>query len=307
MQKNNQVINSENQKLGDISVEVHRIFTKDKAELAITHISPGKGNDKAPVVVLLHGTYSKRNFWISPKGIGMGSFLAENGCDVWIPELRGHGLSPKGKDFSAITAEEQIRFDIPAIQEFVHIQTNAPLFWIGHSFGGVYFLASLACNWLKQDMIRGAVTFGSQISKGESYLKIPPIAWLCAFVLRRLGYFPATKLGMGPEIESAGSMLEVIRWKEFRGKWINSEGYCYWDGMSRILLPVLAFAAAKDKNDPPEGCKKLYDSLGSPDRAFILLGKKEGFLKDYDHIGMVVSKEAQAEIWPRVVKWLYEH
>jgi len=109
---------------------------------------------------------------------------------------------------------------------------------------------------------------------------------------------------MGPEIESAGSMIEVIRWKSFRGKWTNSESFSYWDGMSRIKIPILSFAAAADANDPPEGCRILFDSLGSVRKTFTLLGKKTGFLKDYDHIGMVVSKESQTEIWPLVANWL---
>ena len=85
----------------------------------------GDTNRRAGIpVILLHGTYSKRNFWISPKGVGLGAFLADRGFDVWIPELRGHGHSPKESNFSAITAEQQIRYDLPAIQHFVFDQTR---------------------------------------------------------------------------------------------------------------------------------------------------------------------------------------
>ncbi len=302
--KDPQMVKSEVQKLGEISVEVCWILTEDDTEIAVSHINPRVTKNNCLPVILLHGTYSKRSFWISPKGIGLGAYLAEHGFDVWIPELRGHGLSPKGDRFSSITAEEQIRFDIPAIQRFINGRTESSVSWICHSFAGVYILASLSCGWLDQNAISRLITFGSQISRGESYLKIPPIAWISILILKILGNFPAPKFGMGPEVESAGTMIEVIRWKKFRGKWTNSEGFCYWDGMSRIKLPILSFAAAADKNDPPQGCRILFDSIGGEHKTFTLLGKKTGFLKDYDHIGMVVSKESQTEIWPLVADWL---
>lgn len=299
-----QSIKSELQQLGQKTVEVHWIHTEDMAEIAISHIRPEEDEKESVPVILVHGTYSKRNFWISPKGIGFGRFLADQGFDVWIPELRGHGLSPKGKDFSSITAEDQIRYDLPAIQRYVENHTKSPVSWIGHSYGGVYILASLSAGWLKQEKIKKIVTFGSQISKGDTWLKIPPLAWICSFLLKRIGYLPAPKLGMGPEIESAGSMLEVIRWKKLGGKWLNSDGFSYLDGMDQIKVPLYAFAGSADRNDPPKGCKELSDQIGSPSKIFTLLGKKGGFLKDYDHIGMVVSKESQAEIWPLVAKWI---
>lgn len=295
-------IKSESQKLGDISVKVHWIQTKDNAEIAVSHIEQKNHQGKSLPIILLHGTYSMRNFWISPKGIGLGTYLANNGFDIWIPELRGHGLSPKGKNFSSITAEQQIRFDIPAIQDFVYHQTQTPVTWICHSFGGVYLLASLSCKWLDQEPIRGILTFGSQISKGEQFLKIPPLAWLCKVILKMLGNFPAPFFGMGPEVEAAGAMIEVIQWKKFRGKWVNSEGISYWEGLKQIQIPVSCFAAAADKNDPPEGCEILHNHIGSKRKTFTILGEKTGFSKDYDHVGMIVSKESQTEIWPLIAK-----
>lgn len=289
---------TETQVLGDVSTEIHRLRTADGADITVTRIPGRSVQNTCRPVILLHGTYSKRNFWISPRGIGLGPFLSGKGFDVWIPELRGHGLSPKGNHFPRITAEDQIRYDIPSIQAYVYKKTGHKTTWICHSFGGVYVLAALSRNWLGQDKIRGLLTFGSQISRGERFLKIPPLAWGCKWILRRIGYLPAPRLGLGPEIEPAEAMIEVIGWKALGGRWASRDGTSYWEGLSRITLPVFCFAAAADKNDPPEGCKILFDHLGSAEKTFILLGKKNGFRKDYDHIGMIVSKEAQDEVWP---------
>lgn len=290
--------------LGGVKVEVNTIQTKDNVELAISRIKPRGPKSLLFPVILVHGSYATRSFWISSKGVGLGVYLADQGFDVWIPELRGHGLSPKGDSFSKMTAEDQIRYDLPAIQEAVNAKTGSSAFWIGHSFGGLFMLAALSTGWLKHDIVQGFITFGSQISFGDVYLKVPPVSWVLSALIKGRGNFPAPRFGLGPEMESAGTMLEIFRWKKLFGKWTNSEGMSYWEGLNQIEMPALTYAAANDKNDPATGCRKIHKRLGSIDKMFMVLGKDNGFSKDYDHVGMVVSKEAQAEVWPDIVGWL---
>ena len=290
--------------LGGVKVELRTVDTADHARLALSRIRSRSEKPLPLPVILVHGSYSTRSFWVSDKGLGLGVFLADQGFDVWIPELRGHGRSPKGADFSKITAEDQIRYDLPAVQAAVFAATEKPAFWIGHSFGGLFILAALSVGWLDQKKVQSIVSFGSQISHGDRYLKIPPVAWTLSAVLRLVGNFPAPRFGLGPEIESAGTMIETIDWKKFRGRWTNSEGVSYWDGLEDITVPVMTYAAASDKNDPPAGCRKIHKRLGSTDKMFMVLGKDTGFSKDYDHVGMVVSKAAQEEVWPDLAGWL---
>ncbi len=304
LQPHKSISEPEHHLLGGVKVELRNIYTADNVRLALSRIKPRSKQKLSVPVILVHGSYSTRSFWISPKGIGLGVYLADQGFDVWIPELRGHGLSPKGESFSKITAEDQIRYDLPAISDAVFTMTQTPAFWIGHSFGGLFILAALSVNWLNQDRMLSLVTFGSQISLGDRYLKIPPVAWTLSTLLRVIGNFPAPKFGLGPEVESAGTMIETIRWKKFRGKWTSSEGVSYWDGLDKIKIPILTYAAANDKNDPPSGCRKIHKRLGSVDKMFMVLGKDGGFSKDYDHVGMVVSAEAQEEVWPDLSGWL---
>lgn len=294
----------EHQEMGGVKLELYRTRTADGVELAVSRIRPRTENARLIPVVLIHGTYCTRSFWVSSKGIGMGAYLAEQGFDVWIPELRGHGLSPKGPAFSGITAEDQIRHDLPAIQRFVHQLTKTPAFWIGHSFGGLFIIAALGMKWIDQDAIKGMITFGSQISLGDRYLKIPLVAWGLMLLLKLWGHLPAPKLGLGPEIEPAGVIMETIRWKKLFGRWTDSKGRSYWEGLKNVRIPVMTFAAANDKNDPAQGCRIMHDHYSSKDSAFIILGKQHGFSKDYDHVGMVVSKEAQMEVWPKIAGWM---
>jgi pimeloyl-ACP methyl ester carboxylesterase len=306
IESNDSMQRIDTQILGDVPVDVHRVTAADSTELAVTRIRPRRQKTTLFPAVLVHGTYTNRHFWLSPKGIGLGAFLAERGVDVWIPELRGHGLSPKGKRFSAITAQDQIYYDLPAIQDYVFRHTRTPAFWIGHSFGGLFIIAALSAGRLSQDHIRGMVTLGSQISLGDRYLKIPPVAWALSGLLRAIGYLPSPTFGLGPEIEPAGVILETIRWKKLFGKWTDTEGFSYWDGLRDITVPALTYAAAKDRNDPAEGCRRIHDAYGSADKIFILLGRSNRFSRDYDHVGMVVSREARAEVWPDIAGWMMD-
>ena len=80
----------------------------------------------------------------------------------------------------------------------------------------------------------------------------------------------------------------------------------YWKDLEKVSAPVLSVAAGNDKNDPPEGCRTLLNAFGSRDKRFVILSRKEGFSRDYDHIGMIVSKEAAREVWPLLTTWMDE-
>ncbi|WP_122746007.1 alpha/beta hydrolase, partial [Pseudomonas viridiflava] len=94
-------------------------------------------------VILVHGSFSNRRFWYSPKGIGLGPFLARAGYDVWIPEMRGHGLSARNQNYRSNCVADYARYDVPAIAAFVQEQSGQLPHWIGHSLGGTTLAAAL--------------------------------------------------------------------------------------------------------------------------------------------------------------------
>ena len=276
----------------------------------------------ATPVLLVHGNFSNRGFWVSPKGIGLAPFLAERGYDAWIVELRGHGLSPKGPHFRSITAEDHIRGDLPAAVAHIHEETGKRPFLVGHSAGGIFIASFLAAAQAGEDVIPrpppgqaaaflpaadlflGIALFGAQMAGGEQYLKLPPLAFLSATLLRVLGRLPAVRLGLGPEDEPAAEMLEFIRWKKRGGRWADSSGLSYQSALQNVRIPLIALAGARDRNDPAWGCVKLMEAFGGSDRRFVLLSRRDGFSTDYDHIGMIVSKEAAREVWPLLADWM---
>lgn len=191
--------------IGPIRATIHRTRTGDQVEIALTRLE-GDG-EPGPPVVLVAGTFCQRSFWVSNKGIGLGPTLLDRGLDVWILEQRGHGRSPRDARFPDWTAEDQLRFDLPAAQRVVREHTGQPAHWVGHSWGGVAIVGSLAGGWL----------------------------------------------------------------------------------------------------DPAEGCRELYDAVGSADKQWVLLGRAEGFSHDYGHLEMIIGHDAQDEVWPRIAAWIEAH
>ena len=130
---------------GDLTEDVYRLKPNNSpdpsVELALTRLGlPGREQRGAPVI-LVHGSFSNRRFWYSPKAIGLGPYLARAGFDVWIPEMRGHGLSPRNLDYSRNSVAAYARFDLPAIAAFVVEQSGQAPHWIGHSLGGISLAA----------------------------------------------------------------------------------------------------------------------------------------------------------------------
>jgi len=289
---------------GEVLVDVVLIDTVDNYKIALTRISPlGIARDAVPLI-MVHGNYSNRFFWLSKKGIGIAKYLHDSGYDVWIPELRGHGLSPKPKNYSSITAEQQIRYDLPAIQDYIYKETSRKAFWVCHSFGGVQLCASLSAQWLDPALIQGVSLLGCQITGGYAFLKIPPLAFLFKTAVKLLGYIPSSKLGLGPEPEAAGTFIEIIKWKSLFGKWKDSDGFNYFEGFENISMPCLIFSGAADRDNPPKGCELFYEKIVSEDKKYIVLGVEHGFNVNYGHAEMVVSKNAQQEVWPLILNWM---
>ena len=295
---------------GDLSEDVYRLKPANSpdisVELAVTRLGMADASQARGVpVILLHGSFSNRRFWYSPKGVGLGAFLARAGFDVWLPEMRGHGLSVRNQQWRTNRVADYARYDLPAIAAFVREQSGQVPHWLGHSQGGISLAAALGGQYLGEPAVASAAFFGCQINSRYWPLKIPPVEWGAYLLLKRCTQLSGVQLKRGPEDEPVGIALETLRWNGFLGRFKDSERD-WWAGLSEVQLPVLAVAAAGDQQTPEWACRKLYEQLGSEQRQFIALGREQGFSSDFGHTEMLVSAPAQAEVWPLVRDWLEE-
>mgnify|MGYP006868324148 CR=1 FL=1 len=68
---------------GDLSEDVYRLKPGNSpdftVELAVTRLGLAGQENRGVPVILLHGSFSNRRFWYSPRGIGLGPHLARAG------------------------------------------------------------------------------------------------------------------------------------------------------------------------------------------------------------------------------------
>jgi len=293
---------------GDLSEDVYRIKAGNSpdrtVELAVTRLGLSDQPEVRGVpVILLHGSFSNRRFWYSPRGIGLGAYLARAGFDVWIPEMRGHGLSLRNRNYRHNRVADYAHYDLPAIAAFVSEQCGRAAHWVGHSLGGTTLAAALGGKYLGAEQVASAAFFGTQVSRTYWPLKFPPVEWGGRLLLKRFAQISGLRLKRGPEDEPIGLALESMRWFGLFGRFGEKDND-WWAGLAEIDVPALVVAAAGDYQDPVWACRKLFEQLGCEHKQFVRLGREEGF-DNFGHVDMLVSKPAQVQVWPLVQRWLH--
>lgn len=293
---------------GDLIEDVYRLKPGNSldftVELAVTRLGLVATPDARGVpVILLHGSFSNRRFWYSPKGIGLGAYLARAGFDVWIAEMRGHGLSARNESYRHNRVADYARYDLPAIAAFVAEQSGQTPHWIGHSLGGTTLAAALGGHHLDATRAASVALFGSQVTRSHWPLKVPPLTWSIRLLLKRFEHLSGPRFKRGPEDEPMGIILESMRWHGLFGRF-GDDKEDWWSGLRTVDVPTLYVAAVGDHQDPEWACRELFEQFGSRDKEFLSLGREHGFSEDFGHVQMLVSKAAQTQVWPRVADWL---
>jgi len=273
------------------------------------------GSESGPPVLMLHGAIENGRIFYSGSGKGLAPFLARNGCDVYVADLRGRGKSrPAINRNSHFGQTEAITEDIPAVIEAIRsIRGRIPLHLVAHSWGGVLFSSVLARFPEYVKMFSSLTYFGSKrtvrVWNLWRLLKVD-LVWnvVCPLACSIFGYLPARKLRIGSDSETVRSYQQSAEWVK-NDTWIDADGFDYGSAIKKVSLPPIWYMAAANDHalGHPDDVKAFMESAGSQECRFTILSRSNGNLQDYDHITMLTHPDAVKDHFPMVLEWLNQH
>ncbi|MGH7534011.1 MAG: alpha/beta fold hydrolase, partial [Gemmatimonadales bacterium] len=267
-------------------------MTEDGVTLALARYV---GTVKRHVPVLLtHGLFSNRQV-CAP----LAQYLAGEGFDCWVLELRGHGASQRPGPRP--DPETWGAHDVPTALDTVRTVTGqGTVQFVAHSVGGLAFLMHLARRPESHTRVAGFVMLGCHATGMYSTLRSRLAADAVRLGMAVLGYAPGPAWRLGPENEPKSVMDVCLRWSRTR-RWVGTDGFDYLAALGRLRVPIWCLAGAGDHAIAPAvACRQLYDAIGSPWKRWTLCGRAEGFPEDFTHVRLMVSRAAQRGIWPRI-------
>lgn len=242
------------------------------------------------------------------------------------------------------TFEDYVTHDAPAILRKVLRETGSErVHWVGHSMGGMIAYAMLMTPM--HNKIASAVTLGSPtmsdvghplLDFGLPYrglLRLAP-SRVPVGTLARLGapLAPLISRWFGSSIKELGwhegnaddallrqlmltavddipaSLLrEFARWYDTRAMSDRYAMFDFTDHLERVTTPILIVAGSRDGLTPPRDLKHVFNRIGSKDKSFRIVGKEQGFSRDYSHVDLILGLHAPDDVYPLVHSWLEAH
>lgn len=272
-------------------------------------------NPHGPVIFMLHGAIENGRIFYSESGKGLAPYLARNGFDVYVADLRGRGRSrpPIGRG-AAFGQTEAITEDIPAfVEAIIGRRGPVPQQWLAHSWGGVLLSSFLARFPAYIDLVSSLVYFGSKRTirarNAHVLLKVKLVwEWLCPLSCLLCGYLPARQLGIGSDSETVASFRQSAAWVR-EDAWVDVDGFDYGRAIKAVRLPPVWYLAARNDHalGHPDDVRRFMESAGVQQYRFTVLSRHNGNRHDYDHINMLTHPDAVADHFPRVLQWLRQH
>jgi len=279
----------------------------------ILNLERFSGAVPGPPVLMLHGAIENGRIFYSESGKGLAPYLAQNGFDVFVADLRGRGKStPSIGRNSRFGQTEAITEDIPACIEAIRsLRGSIPQQWVAHSWGGVLFSSFLGRFPEYTKLLSSLVYFGSKrtirVWNIHHILKVDLIwKWVCPLACRICGYLPARRLRIGSDSETARSYRQSAAWVK-NDEWVDSDdGFNYGEAVKQLSLPPIWYLAAENDHalGHPRDVRDFMESAGRQECRYTVLSRKNGNRHDYDHINMLTHPDAVQDHFPRVLEWM---
>lgn len=322
----------------DRADERHFVTTADGFSLALFRHRPHGAPKNVEPVLLVHGLGANRFNFDAADDCSLARYLAAQGYDVWLVDLRGSGESAAGSWRWQWTFDDHVDHDVPPVLEFICRETGRErVHWIGHSMGGMLLYAHL----LRQGgrRIASGVTLGSpvrftprpgglhRLAPLEPLVKLLPMVPAAA-----VGRLAAPLVGLvGPALLGHQMNVANVDWGVIRKAYYNvashlapgvlaqflawmrsgdfaaSDGFSYRDNLARITTPLFVVAGKGDRISPAADVRPAYDAVASARKAYLELAQCAGFACDYGHLDLIFGRQAPTEVYPRIAAWLADY
>ncbi len=286
---------------GKVQLHVRRLWCGDK----------GRGEP----VLMLHGAAEDGHIFYSHTGLGLACWLARNGHEVFVPDLRGKGKSwPAINQHSDFGFHEILTEDIPALAAAVSRSTgDRGQTWISHSLGGALAVAALARHGADALGVRQLAHFAARRrirARGLRRRLLVDLMWnrFGRLAVAVEGYLPAPALRLGTARESRRCFLDGLYWAH-QSRWCDpDDGFDYGAALAAGSWPrSLYFASSADRAfGHPEDVRDFMHEVGHHDGRLLVVGTAAGGLTDYSHTGLLLHPAAEVELFPQLLDWLRE-
>ena len=280
-------------------------------QLHLRHVWQKKGGIP---VFMIHGVIENGLIFYTKKGKGLACYLAEQGFDVYVADLRGRGESTPPINKNADHGQfETITQDIPCFINYIIKETQQKMHLIAHSWGGVLLASALARSPELSKNVLSKTCFGTKrmvtVKSLEKLFKIN-VFWnnLAPKLANKKGFLDAKSFGIGSDNETVNSLADSVVWTK-KSDWHDPrDGFDYFQAAKLIdWPPTWHFTGSKDKVLGHAIDVNAFIKEYNPQAKFTLLSKTSGNIHDYDHINILTHPDALNDHFPLLVKWLKSH
>jgi len=231
-------------------------------------------------------------------------YLADLGYTAWTFDYRGIGESRKGP-LRKLRADldDWLDKDYDALLQMIgEVSPDAPLFVVGHSFGG-QVAPLLPSRGRLAGLINIAVGSGSTRHLTPRTRRSAPLMWhvLAPTLCPLFGYFPGARIGVVGDLPT-GAMFQWRRWcltpdYLLTGQPGAREAYASAD------YPVLALTFADDELLLEAGSRMLHEAYRRRAVDYRVIEPERHGLARIGHFGFF-KPQSGTELWPLVGEWL---
>lgn len=267
--------------------------------------------EDGPTTFMLHGSLGNGRVFYSHSGKGLGPYLARQGFDVYVGDLRGRGQSyPSIGPESDYGQTESITEELPAFHAVIaDIRAGAPLYWAAHSWGGTLLLSYLARFPEQVGHLRAGAFFGSKrVIHRDTFLKRYAFTavWdvLGRFLVWLRGYLSGRWLRFSDDCDTRKSYRQTAKWLG-GGPWIDEDGFDYAQALSKVEQPpILHLSGARDTVlGAASDIARFILECDAPNSQLRVVGKTSGHRRDYAHLDILIHPDGPEDHFPEILEW----